>query len=124
MATGTGTNTSIGVTLQMPLFAGYAIQNRVKETLSLEEKARNDLEAARREWEGRDGQGEMGIGSGVVADAHPGIKPRPPLDEQVRPGLREGLDVLAHGIGGQRHAFHRIADIGNRHARQQIDHRA
>ena len=45
---GTATNTAIGVTLQMPLFAGYAIQNRVKETLSLEEKSRNDLEAARR----------------------------------------------------------------------------
>ncbi len=45
---GTGTNTAIGVTLQMPLFAGYAIQNRVKETLLLEEKSRNDLEAARR----------------------------------------------------------------------------
>lgn len=45
---GTQTNASIGVTLQMPLFAGYAIQNRVKETLSLEEKSRNDLEAARR----------------------------------------------------------------------------
>ncbi len=45
---GTQTNASVGVTLQMPLFAGYAIQNRVKETLSLEEKSRNDLEAARR----------------------------------------------------------------------------
>ena len=32
----------------LPLFAGYAIQNRVKETLALEEKARTDLEAARR----------------------------------------------------------------------------
>ncbi|MBS0443671.1 MAG: TolC family outer membrane protein [Proteobacteria bacterium] len=47
-ASGTATNTAIGVTLQMPLFAGYAIQNRVKETLLLEEKSRNDLEAARR----------------------------------------------------------------------------
>ena len=47
-ASGTGTNTAIGVTLQMPLFAGYAIQNRIKETLLLEEKSRNDLEAARR----------------------------------------------------------------------------
>jgi outer membrane protein len=45
---GTQTSASVGVTLQMPLFAGYAIQNRVKETLSLEEKSRNDLEAARR----------------------------------------------------------------------------
>ncbi len=39
---------SVGVQFNMPLFAGYAIQNRVKETLSLEEKARTDLEAVRR----------------------------------------------------------------------------
>ncbi|WP_298830491.1 TolC family outer membrane protein [uncultured Piscinibacter sp.] len=47
-SSGTSTNTSIGVTLNLPLFAGYSIQNRIKETLSLEEKSRNDLEAARR----------------------------------------------------------------------------
>ncbi|WP_066272922.1 TolC family outer membrane protein [Hydrogenophaga palleronii] len=43
------TNTaSVGLQFNLPLFAGYAIQNRVKETLALEEKARADLEAARR----------------------------------------------------------------------------
>lgn len=43
------TNTaSVGVQFNMPLFAGYAIQNRVKETLALEEKARTDLEGAKR----------------------------------------------------------------------------
>ena len=42
-------NTStVGVQFNMPLFAGYAIQNRLKETLALENKARTDLEAARR----------------------------------------------------------------------------
>ena len=45
---GNGTSSSIGVQLNMPLFAGYSIQNRVKETLSLEEKARDDFEGARR----------------------------------------------------------------------------
>jgi outer membrane protein len=40
--------TSIGLQFNLPLFAGFAVQNRVKETLSLEEKARNDLEGARR----------------------------------------------------------------------------
>jgi outer membrane protein len=45
---GNGKTSSIGVTLSVPLFAGYQIQNRVKETLSLEEKAREDLENARR----------------------------------------------------------------------------
>ena len=41
-------NASIGVALSMPLFTGYAVQNRVRETLALEEKARADLETARR----------------------------------------------------------------------------
>jgi outer membrane protein len=39
---------TVGVQFNMPLFAGYAIQNRVKETLALEDKARTDLEAAKR----------------------------------------------------------------------------
>jgi outer membrane protein len=41
-------NATVGVQFNLPLFAGYAIQNRVKETLALEEKSRTDLEAARR----------------------------------------------------------------------------
>lgn len=40
---------SIGVSASLPLFAGFAIQNRIKEVLVLEEKARNDLEAVRRQ---------------------------------------------------------------------------
>lgn len=39
---------SVGVQFNLPVFSGYAVQNRVKETLALEDKARNDLEAARR----------------------------------------------------------------------------
>ena len=39
---------TVGVALNMPLFAGFATQNRIRETLSLEEKARTDLEGARR----------------------------------------------------------------------------
>jgi outer membrane protein len=38
----------IGLNFNLPLFAGYAIQNRIKETLSLEDKARSDLDAAMR----------------------------------------------------------------------------
>ena len=41
-------NATVGLQFNLPLFAGYAIQNRVKETLALEEKSRTDLEAARR----------------------------------------------------------------------------
>lgn len=37
-----------GVTFTLPLFAGFATQNRLKQTLSLEEKARTDWEGTRR----------------------------------------------------------------------------
>lgn len=40
---------TVGVVMNIPLFAGFAVQNRVKETLSLEEKARADLEDAKRQ---------------------------------------------------------------------------
>ncbi len=40
--------TSVGVVLNLPLFAGYATENRVKETLALEDQTRSVLEATRR----------------------------------------------------------------------------
>jgi outer membrane protein len=46
--TGTNTGSSIGVQFNLPLYAGGSIQNRIKETIILEERSRNDLEAARR----------------------------------------------------------------------------
>ena len=77
------TNASIGVQLNLPLFAGYSIQNRIKETLSLEEKSRNDLEAARRGVaqgtrqaffgvQSRPGAGEGAGGGRVVEPARAG----------------------------------------------------
>jgi outer membrane protein len=43
------TNTaSIGVQLNLPLFAGYAVQNRIKETMALVDKANADRETALR----------------------------------------------------------------------------
>ncbi len=42
------TNAGIGVALNWPLFAGFAVENRVRETLSLEDKARADLDNAQR----------------------------------------------------------------------------
>ncbi len=40
--------TTIGLAFNLPLFAGFSTQNRIKETLALEDKARNDLEGAKR----------------------------------------------------------------------------
>jgi outer membrane protein len=39
---------TVGLALNLPLFTGYAVQNRVKETLALEDKARSDLDAVKR----------------------------------------------------------------------------
>jgi len=39
---------TIGLTFSVPLFAGFAVQNRIKETLALEDKASSDLDATQR----------------------------------------------------------------------------
>jgi outer membrane protein len=39
---------TIGLSFNLPLYAGHATQNRIQETVALEEKARNDLEGAQR----------------------------------------------------------------------------
>jgi outer membrane protein len=39
---------SVGVQLNVPLYSGGSIQNRIRETMVLEDKAREDFEAARR----------------------------------------------------------------------------
>jgi outer membrane protein len=43
---GNGNSSGVNVTLTVPLFAGFSIQNRVRETLALEEKARTDADGA------------------------------------------------------------------------------
>lgn len=45
---GAGTTSAIGVELNMPLYSGGSVQNRVKEVLKLEEKAERDLDNAKR----------------------------------------------------------------------------
>ena len=44
----TTTTTNIGVQLTIPLFSGYATSSKIREAISLEDKARADLDTARR----------------------------------------------------------------------------
>ena len=46
--TGTNSSASLGVQLNLTLFSGDAVENRIRETLVLEDKSRNDLDTARR----------------------------------------------------------------------------
>ncbi len=56
---------SAGITANMPIFAGFATQNRVRETLALEDKARNDLEGAQRQVAQATRTAYLGLQSGL-----------------------------------------------------------
>jgi outer membrane protein len=47
-ATTRSTLGTVGVVFNWPIFSGFAVQNRIKETLALEDKARADLDVAKR----------------------------------------------------------------------------
>jgi outer membrane protein len=57
------TTSQIGVTVNVPLFAGFQIQNRIKETLVLEDRSQNDLDFARRSVAQATRQLYYGVGS-------------------------------------------------------------
>jgi len=92
--------TTIGVSMTIPLFAGYAIQNRVRETLSLEEKARADLDAAQRNIAQATRTAFMGLESGlgqVRAYEAAALSSQSALDANklgYQVGVRINIDVL------------------------------
>ena len=47
-SSGNGLSANVALQLTMPLYTGESVQNRIKETLALEDKAQSDLEAGRR----------------------------------------------------------------------------
>ena len=59
------TVSSAGIAVNLPLFAGFATQNRVRETIALEDKARNDLEGAQRQVAQATRTAYLGLQSGL-----------------------------------------------------------
>ncbi|MGH8806251.1 MAG: TolC family outer membrane protein [Noviherbaspirillum sp.] len=57
---------SVGVQWNIPLFAGFAIDSRVRESIALEDKARSDLENARRTAAQGARQAFFGVNSGLA----------------------------------------------------------
>ncbi|HVL43616.1 MAG TPA: TolC family outer membrane protein [Acidovorax sp.] len=91
---------SMGVALNLPLFAGFAVQNRVKETLALETKAEADLETARRNvaqatraafYGVQSGQGQVQALEAAEASSQSALDANK-LGYQV--GVRINIDVL------------------------------
>jgi len=98
---GTRVNTgTLGVNFTLPLFAGFAIQNRIRETLSLEEKAWADLQAARRSVELATRTAFFGVQSGtgqVKALEAAEVSTQSALDANklgYQVGVRINIDVL------------------------------
>jgi outer membrane protein len=91
---------SIGVQFSMPLYTGGATQNRIKETLVLEDKARADLDNAKRQVASATRTAYFGVRSGigqVKALEAAEISSQSALDANrlgYQVGVRINIDVL------------------------------
>lgn len=62
----TATTNSVGVQWSVPLFAGFSVDSRVRESIALEDKARSDLETARRAAAQGARQAYLGVNNGLA----------------------------------------------------------
>ena len=91
---------TIGVTLNVPIFAGFGTDSRVRESIALEDKARNDLETARRNAAQAARQSYIGVVSGLAqikAFEAAEISSQSALDSTklgYQVGVRINIDVL------------------------------
>ena len=65
-AGGASTSNAIGVQWQIPIFAGFAVTSKVREAISLESKARFDLDNAKRSAAQAARQSYFGVTSGLA----------------------------------------------------------
>jgi len=65
-SSGRATGNAIGVQYSIPIFQGFAVTSRVRQSIALEDKARNDLEANRRNAALNARQSFLGVNSGLA----------------------------------------------------------
>ncbi|MBX9869347.1 MAG: TolC family outer membrane protein [Burkholderiaceae bacterium] len=102
ISTGSGVvkPTTYGVQWSIPIFSGFAVTSRVRETIALEDKARNDLEATRRSAAQGARQAYIGVISGleqIKAYEAAEISSKSALDSNklgYQVGVRINIDVL------------------------------
>jgi len=63
---GTTNTRAIGIQYSVPLFNGFGVTSRVRESIALEDKARNDLEATRRNAANGARLAYLGVNSGLA----------------------------------------------------------
>jgi outer membrane protein len=99
-ANGVNKSNTIGIQWNIPIFSGFAVDSRVRETIVLEDKARKDLEAARRSAAQGSRQSFVGVKSGLAqikALEAAEISSQSALDSNklgYQVGVRINIDVL------------------------------
>ena len=63
---GINKNNAIGLSWSVPIFSGFAVTSKVRESIALEDKARNDLEASRRQAAQTARQAFLGVNNGLA----------------------------------------------------------
>jgi outer membrane protein len=97
---GSVTTKSIGVQWNIPIFSGFAVTSKVRENIALEDKARNDLEATKRQVAQNARQAFLGVNSGmaqVKALEAAEVSSQSALDSNklgYQVGVRINIDVL------------------------------
>jgi outer membrane protein len=97
---GTANSNSIGISWNVPIFNGFAVTSRVRESIALEDKARNDLETAKRNAAQGARQSYLGVNSGlaqVKALEAAEVSSQSALDSNklgYQVGVRINIDVL------------------------------
>lgn len=97
---GRQSSNQVGVQWSVPIFSGFAVNSRVRESIALEDKARNDLEATKRNAALQARQAYLGVNSGlaqVKALEAAEVSSQSALDSNklgYQVGVRINIDVL------------------------------
>lgn len=104
---------SLGVEAKMSLFAGFSTQNRIKETLALEEKSERDVDAARRGVQLGTRQAYLGVQSGLaLVKANEAAEASYKLAvEATQLGYRVGVRVNIDVLNAQRDLYNSQRDL-------------
>ncbi len=116
-AVGSGSSTvrssSVGVQVSVPIFSGYATQNRILETVALEERARHDLDAAQRSAAQAARQAFTGVNTGLAqvrAFEAAEVSSRSAL-EANRLGYQVGVRINIDVLNAQQQLFQTQRDL-------------
>jgi len=112
-SSGVNKNNAVGLQWSVPIFSGYAVTSRVREAIALEDRARNELEATRRNSALQARQAFLGVSSGlarVKALEAAEVSSQSALESNklgYQVGVRINIDVL----NAQRQLFQTRTDL-------------